>query len=153
MGLMCRVFQQGRVDAAFLACPNFECQAPFALPDLQAILDAEVCAKVIKMRDITSVNQDRRRCWCPNAECGAVVHLPRSTALFPRKLARRARCKECHGVFCSRCGALPHRGPCARDESYEAWRNTAGERDDGEGVQECPRCHHHIEKRGTETIF
>lgn len=59
----------------------------------------------------------------------------------------KASCKACGIVFCPRCGNQPHRGACPRDESYSQWVSMT-ERAGQEGVQPCPRCHHHIEKRG-----
>lgn len=129
-----------------MACPNFRCAAPLMMNQLEAFIGPDACAKLAKMRAIARVNRDPRLRWCPNAECGAVVRLP--PRLLPRKPSRGTKCQNCNEAFCSRCGGKPHPGRCQRDAMYSQWAEQAGEHSGSDGVQECPRCHHHIEKRG-----
>lgn len=129
-----------------LACPNFECGVLFSQEKLEKILKEEMYAKLVRLRHISAVNRDPQRCWCPNRECGQVVDLRKSHRL--KLMGKRgATCGSCGAVFCPQCGSLPHWGTCPRDASYTKWISMI-ERTHEKGVQPCPRCHHHIEKRG-----
>lgn len=168
--------KQGQVDESFLSCPSFGCRMPFPRRVLDEMLGSDTSSKLMRMREILSVNRDRRRCWCPNATCGAAVQLlpprppPASTkrncsswlsggrVWWQRRLLfsslplseKKVRCGECMETFCYRCGGQPHRGSCVREPAYQEWAERVGE--DSDGVQECPRCHHHIEKRGKHSV-
>lgn len=139
----CVKHAQGYFGENSLVCPNYDCSRSFSAEELHEILEPKTREHIENLRLLAAVNRDPKRCWCPNHECGAPVDLRRTMAT-----KRTAKCGKCERKFCPRCGEAPHRGSCPRDQTYVEWVKSTERREDEDGVQECPKCHHHIEKRG-----